>query len=361
MKDRFQLFRRERGIYYARDVVTLKKESLRTRDKVAARRLMAAKNQAVEQPAFNKTIAKAYLAVSSPELLKRTWADVVDMYIQSGVASTRDRKERAFRSQPFSLIRSLKLIDTEALHLYAVMGHKKAGNSTGHYLKRIHNFAIHLGWLLAPVMAEAAWPQIRKKKFTALTEEEHLQIVARENNLERRLFYQLLWETGGSQSDIATLSWANVDRERRTILFFRKKLAGKEDGHGGGASCLGIGANIQAILDQLPQRGHFFPVIRREDPKHRSAEFKRRCRTLKIEGRVLHSYRYAWAQRARSAGMPEREAMNHLGHKSRAVHAAYGSGAMTTVLPIEFYEAEKEKKIISFAEAHDQLKTSLKM
>ena len=62
---------------------------------------------------------------------------------------------------------------------------------------------------------------------------------------------------------------------------------------------------------------------------------------LGIEGRSLHSYRYAWAQRARAAGMPEREAMNHLGHESRAIHAAYAGGATVATLPLEFYEAQK--------------------
>ncbi len=70
--------------------------------------------------------------------------------------------------------------------------------------------------------------------------------------------------------------------------------------------------------------------------------------TVGIQGRNLHSYRYSWAQRAQEAGMPEREAMTHLGHKSRAIHAAYSDGAHVAVLPLEFYQAEQEKKIIRF-------------
>jgi hypothetical protein len=98
------------------------------------------------------------------------------------VESTRDREERAFRSRPFAMFRTLTLMDTEAIHLLAVLEHKQAGNSTHHYLRRLHNYALHLGWLLAPVMADAAWPEIRKKKFTAIAEEEHLRIVAREQS-----------------------------------------------------------------------------------------------------------------------------------------------------------------------------------
>jgi hypothetical protein len=46
--------------------------------------------------------------------------------------------------------------------------------------------------------------------------------------------------------------------------------------------------------------------------------------------------------------MPEREAMTHLGHKSRAIHAAYADGAHVAVLPLEFYQAEQERKIVRF-------------
>ncbi len=168
--------------------------------------------------------------------------------------------------------------------------------------------------------------------------------MAKETNLERRLYYALLWETGGSQSDISQLTWKRVDRENGFIHFERQKLEGKH----GGETSMKIGPRIQSILDQLPQMGDFFPRLKREKPSHRSTEFKRRCKTLKIESRTLHSYRYAWAQRARTAGMPERDAMNHLGHKSRAVHAAYGVGANIMVLPLEFYETEKANKIVRF-------------
>jgi integrase len=194
-------------------------------------------------------------------------------------------------------------------------------------------------------MADAAWPQVRKVKFTAITEDEHQQIIAREQNKERRLYYQMLWETGGSQTDIACLSWDQIDLGQGIIRFSRKKLLAKE----GGDSLLRIGPRLSAILAELPQAGYLFPAFRNENSKLRSTEFWRLCKTLGIKGRCLHSYRYAWAQRARAAGMPEREAMNHLGHKSRAIHAAYSGGAQVAVMPLEFYEAEKLKKVLQFS------------
>lgn len=346
MLERYRMYRRNCGRYYAKDKITGKAESLGTTDKAAAKQLLVARNQAVAQPQLNRSMAKAYLSAKSPELLTRTWADVMEHYVKSGVESTRDRKERAFRSRPFAMFRTLTLMDTEAIHLLAVLEHRQAGNSTHHYMRRLHNFALHLGWLLIPVMADAAWPLVRKKKFTAITEEEHRRIVEREQNLERKLYYEMLWETGGSQSDIANLHWDQIDLKTETIQFCRRKLAGKD---ASGESFLRIGPCLKKLLNQLPQSGYLFPKVNASGSKHRSSEFARRCKTLGIEGRCLHSYRYAWAQRARAAGMPEREAMNHQGHKSRAIHAAYAGGARVATLPLEFYEAQKLKNVVQFS------------
>jgi integrase len=346
MQERFRMFCRSGGNFYARDKITGRSESLGTVDRVVARQLLAARNQAVAQPQLNRTMAKAYLSAKSPDLLTRTWADVMEHYAVSGVESTRLRKAVAFRSRPFALLRGITLMDTEAGHLLAVLEHERAGNSAHHYLRRLHNYALHLGWLLTPIMADAAWPEVRKKRFTAITEEEHRRIVEREGNQERRLYYEMLWETGGSQSDIAGLHWDQIDLHTETIRFRRRKLVGKESG---GESLLRIGPCLKKLLNQLPQSGHLFPKLNAWASDNRSSEFSRRCKMLGIEGRSLHSYRYAWAQRARAAGMPEREAMNHLGHESRAIHAAYAGGAQVAVLPLEFYEAQKLKNVVQFS------------
>jgi hypothetical protein len=49
--------------------------------------------------------------------------------------------------------------------------------------------------------------------------------------------------------------------------------------------------------------------------------------------------------------MPEREAMAHLGHSSRAVHRAYARNANRVTLPLEYYEAARNKKLIDFQAA----------
>ena len=88
------------------------------------------------------------------------------------------------------------------------------------------------------------------------------------------------------------------------------------------------------------------------DSDHRASQFRRVCQRVSIpKGVTLHGYRYAWAQRAYSAGMPEREAMAHLGHGSRAVHRSYARGAQVVTQSLEAYEqlkAEQMCKIIAF-------------
>jgi len=345
MKDRYSLYRRSNGIYYAQDTVSRHQESLKTRHKSAALRLMAAKNQAVAQPALNLAMAKTYMQGKSPEFATRTWAEVITEIAYNYHGPTLERWLRVTRSKPFDVIRNLKLVETDSPHFLQVLRHPRAGNSTNLWLRRLHNYTLDMGWLLMPVLPRAGWPKIKHNTRYAVTASEHEMIVAAEMNQERRLYYQLLWETGGSQSDIACLSWANVDTEQEMIFYHRKKL----ESRGGEAARIRIGSNLSKILEQLPQKGPFFPRIAKEESKHRSAEFKRRCRILGIVGRSLHSYRYAWAERAYKAGMPEREAMAHLGHKSRAIHHGYARKADGVTMPLEYYEAEKSKKVIEFS------------
>ena len=52
----------------------------------------------------------------------------------------------------------------------------------------------------------------------------------------------------------------------------------------------------------------------------------------------LHSYRYAWAERALKCGYPERFAQQALGHNSKAVHHAYSKRAEVTVPSLDDWE-----------------------
>lgn len=82
-------------------------------------------------------------------------------------------------------------------------------------------------------------------------------------------------------------------------------------------------------------------------PGDRATEFKQRCDGLKIKGISLHSYRYAWAERARRAGYPLRYAEEALGHNSKAVHRAYARKAEVCVPCLDDWEKTMQEKMVS--------------
>jgi integrase len=65
---------------------------------------------------------------------------------------------------------------------------------------------------------------------------------------------------------------------------------------------------------------------------------------LGIKGVTLHSYRYAWAERAKIVGYPERFAQEALGHNRNAVHRAYAKHALIKLPSLEEYEEQAAAK-----------------
>src|SRR5437667_3338619 len=56
--------------------------------------------------------------------------------------------------------------------------------STNLFLRRLHNFALDMSWLLAPIIPRRKWPPIRFGEKRAITLEEHGKILAGEQNPE---------------------------------------------------------------------------------------------------------------------------------------------------------------------------------
>jgi integrase len=215
------------------------------------------------------------------------------------------------------------------------------GNCVAHYLRRLHNLALDLGWLPWPILAKRAWPKIRSQSKRAITAEEHAAVIASEKNPEHRAYYELLYETGAAQTDAANLTGDNVDWTNGFLIYRRKKLGPFRE-----PARLTIGRRLKALLQSLPSSGDLFPNIKTTSANHRSAEFSRRCRVIGIIGISLHSYRHAWAQRAKACGYPQRFAQEALGHNSRAVHEAYAKGALVVLPALEEYEQIRTNKVI---------------
>lgn len=328
MKQRFILYRRNNGKYYAEDTVTRKQSSLKTRDEAEALTLLHSKNEAFRQPVLNLQIARTYLSATDPNAAKRTWQTPMDEMTATKTGETRVRYQRAMRDLAFDLIRRLPILETHAEHFLKVL--REGTVCTNLYLRRIHNFALDMDWLPKPILPKKQWPRILFKDKRAITWDEHQAIIAREKNLERRRFYELAWHLGAAQSDIANLKGEDVDWQQHVISFFRKKTKSVAKLH--------FSHEVERILQDLPSSGLLFPYLARVRAGDRATEFKQRCRGLEIEGVSLHSYRYAWAERAKTAGYPERFAMENLGHNSKAVHRAYARKAQVQLPSLEEYE-----------------------
>jgi hypothetical protein len=350
------MYRRNGTIYYAKDKTTGRTQSLGTSDQAKAQRLLNAKNQATEQPHLNVAMARVYLSCKSPEMLNRTWNDVFEEMELSYRGPTLNRWRTQMRCAPFQMLRKLKLLETDGTHFLAVLRHPRAGSSTHKWLRIIHNRAQDLGWLLAPVLARKLWPKLCTKRGKAITAQQHSQLIATEKDDEFRLYLEMLWEIGGAQTDTARLRRENVDLFNRRLTYSRQKL----ETIGQGNVAIVIGDELRRILDQLPQEGWLFPTLAMQDDKVRSSRFRKRCDRLGFKDITLHSYRYAWAQRAKTFGMPLREAMAHLGHGSKAIHMAYSLQAEVVNLPLEYYEKQWKEKIIQFQQNAPQNNPALR-
>ena len=101
--------------------------------------------------------------------------------------------------------------------------------------------------------------------------------------------------------------------------------------------------DMAEILRDLPGSGPLFPYLRTVRAGDRATEFKQRCDGLGIKGVSLHSYRYAWAERAKTAGYPERYAQVNLGHNSKAMTRAYSRKAEVEMPSLSEYERMRAK------------------
>jgi len=331
MKHRFILYRRKLGgMFYVEDTETRKQESLGTKIRAEATVLLNARNESVRQPPLNLQIAKAYLAGTDSGVSTRTWQDAFNAIIANKTGTTKDRWQRGSRQKAFDLIHPLIIVETQAEHLFTCL---KAGTvSTNVLLRELHNFCISMNWLAWPIIPKRLWPKIEYQPKRAITADEHRQIIGRERNTELRDFYELCWYLGGSQTDVASLEAGNIDWNDRVISYARRKT--------GSLAFIHFGPGIEVILGSRPAAGLLFPKIALIKEKHRAKLFKRRCVGLGINGVSLHSYRYAWAERAKQCGYPERFAQEALGHNSKAVHRAYARKAQVRLPSLESYEKQ---------------------
>ncbi len=128
----------------------------------------------------------------------------------------------------------------------------------------------------------------------------------------------------------ANLKGEDVDWQHGTVSFTRKKT--------GVPVIIHLGNEALNLFKDLPGEGLLFPYLSQVRAGDRATEFRSRCKQLGIKGVTLHSYRYAWAERAKTVGYPERFAQEALGHNSKAVHRTYAKRDQVLLPSLEEFE-----------------------
>jgi integrase len=257
MKQTFGLIKRPWGVYYLKNKDTGEQTSLKTHDKAEALRLLVAHNDALNQHHFNLALARVYMNGADPKLGTRTWQEVMEHIVERKKGETCRRWEVAIKDKNLDCIRHLPVAETRPEHFDRALADGKV--STNVYLRRIHNHALSMEWLLKSVIPRPQWPRPVYKDKRAITAAEHAAIVAHEVNTERRDFYELLWHTGASQTDAAYLTPEDIDWAAHTLSYTRKKL--KSRGTAIKPPLIRLGAEVVTILKRRPQTGPLFPYL----------------------------------------------------------------------------------------------------
>ena len=311
---------------------TGKRTSLGTTNADDAKQIIEARNNSERQPVLNLQIAKAYLAGSDNGITTRTWQHAIEALTSTKREANQYRWKTAAKDKAFAMLLPQVIIETKSETLLKVL--QMGTVSTNVYLRRLHNFCVDMNWLPWPLIPKRQWPAVEFKEKRSITLVEHQAIVAREQNPERKAFYKLAWHLGASQSDLAFLEAENVDWEHHVISYARRKT--------GSIAIMRMDEDMEEILRDLPGSGPLFPYLRTVRSGDRATEFKQRCTGLGIKGVSLHSYRYAWAERAKTAGYPERYAQVNLGHNSRAMARAYSRKAPVEMPSLSEYERQQK-------------------
>ena len=255
--------------------------------------------------------------------MTRTWKDVLNAIIASKTEGNENRYRwtTVGKYGAFDIIRTEPLLSTTPDMMLAVLN--KGTVSTNVFLRRIQNFALDMGWLPWSILRKKTFPNVKYKPKRGINEEEHVLIIDREKNLERRDFYELCWFLAGSQGDIANLDNEDIDWDDRLVCYNRKKMLQRmQENPDLKPTITKFGKKVDEVLRRRPAKGPLFPYLSTVRSSDRATEFKQRCKGLGIKGVTLHSCRYGWAERARKAHYPESCAQENLGQNSAAVHRA---------------------------------------
>ncbi len=254
----------------------------------------------------------------------------MDMYASTGKQQTQQRKHNEFKQPRWNELRHKDISQTNGCDFLELLN--KGGAMTQIYLSALQQLSIDLGARSHVVLPKKMFPKKVKVAKRSVTLDEHRRLCLNLRSYRWSCYLELLWETGAAQSDAASFRIEDLDGD--VLVYHRHKTGTRAAQH--------LCPKVKELLNSLKygrDEGLYLPAIARMSSKDRASIFRRLCKRSDIDGVTLHSYRYAWAERAFEAGMPERLAMVALGHNSSAIHRVYAKGASLVAPSLDNYSA----------------------
>jgi len=218
-----------------------------TQDEQVARRVFT---EVTSNVSYGQSELGAIIQVNAAkldrEMRERTWQDVQESFVSIGQKeNTVAAYDSCWNTSIKDVLANQLLVTTTPTMLVEL--YKKTNVGGQRYLKSIHNHARDKAWLvsnnLLPKSEIASSTKAVGGTTTAITEEQHLKIVAameadlanwdaKKRRMQRRIKSHLeevrtmlliLWEMGSSNADTRELTVDNVNWETGHIVFKRKK------------------------------------------------------------------------------------------------------------------------------------------
>src|SRR5438874_13787706 len=121
MQPRCRVFLRPSGVCYREDLLNGDQGALKTREQGEAFRLVAAKNETQDGPAFSRQLARVYWKAGDPAAATRTWQSVMDELVKLKHGSNQHRWEVAMEDKAFDPLRQLPVLETRPEHFVRVL------------------------------------------------------------------------------------------------------------------------------------------------------------------------------------------------------------------------------------------------
>jgi len=263
------------------------------------------------------------------------WENLITIYCANGKDVTKQRKLAEFQQSRWDKLKHMAVSETTGADFLELI--QKGGQMTQVYLSALQTLAMDIGARSHLVLPRKHWPKIKHVSKRSITLEEHRRLQSNLRSWRWKIYLEILWETGAAQADAAEF---RIEFLKGDIIEYHRMKTGQR---------AALRASEQ-LLQQLKaaaggrEKGYFLPAIQQLGSKDRASIFRRACNRLGIIGVTLHSYRYAWAERAFESGVPERLAMVALGHNSAAIHRAYAKNAKVIAPSLSNYGQTEGKE-----------------